>query len=233
MKTILTAAAAVLLVASAAQAADLAPKPYYKAPPAPVAPALTWNGLYLGVHGGYAWGTGRGSVLGLTGSADVSGGFGGGQIGYNFQTGPMVLGVEADISGGDIGGSDTFAGVNASSSIDIMNTVRGRLGMAWGPTLLYATGGAAWAHNKVDIDTGLASFSSTRGHTGWTVGGGLEYMMTPGWSAKIEYLYADFGSRNYFGGVVPGGVDLSAKVHSVRVGLNYHFNSGSPIFGAF
>ena len=94
----------------------------------------------------------------------------------------------------------------------------------------------AWADDKLSaalLTPGLAappvllSASETKFHTGWTIGGGLEYMFVPNWSAKVEYMYADFGSETYAAGLVPGGIGLSKKLHTIKGGINYHFDWGA------
>ncbi|MBX6425867.1 MAG: porin family protein [Variibacter sp.] len=224
------------LTIGSAGAADLAVKA--PTPPAYVAPAFSWTGFYLGAHAGYGWGTGRGTVLGFDiGSAAINGGFGGGQIGYNWQTGGFVLGIEADISGGDIGREDDFlllGGVGTiRSRIDVFGTVRGRIGVAWDRLLLYATGGFAWARDKIDFTFAGVRISDDQTHAGWTIGAGLEYAFAPNWSAKLEYLYADFERRNYFASLIAGGIDLDARVHTVKFGINYHFGGPAAVVAAY
>ena len=155
-------AAAVSLLATGAMAADLAPRPYVKAPPL-VDPGYNWTGFYAGLNGGYSWGRSNATVLPTTPLAvsigqNVDGGLGGGQIGYNWQVDPKwVLGVEADIQGtGERGRSiDTLAAVrigsvgltgtaNSSTDFPWFATFRGRAGLLADPSLLlYATGGLA------------------------------------------------------------------------------------------
>jgi outer membrane immunogenic protein len=209
---------------NAAKAADLpAREPVYKA--APYVQASTWSGAYIGLHAGYAWGTGTSSFGGFTGGdTDIDGGFGGGQIGYNWQApgANWVLGVEADVSGGDIGFNETVPGVGSeSTSINVMGTVRGRLGFLVTPqTLIYGTGGFAWAHNTADINVpGVIVASSSATHTGWAAGAGIEHAFAPNWTARLEYLHTDYGTETYFNSPV----GLSADTDQVRVGINYLF----------
>jgi len=196
-----------------AGAADLAAKTYTKAPA--LAPLPTWAGFYIGAMGGYASED--------AGFAAMKGGFAGGTAGYNWQQGNIVFGIEADAAWADISASATTFGFTASSKIRDLGTVRGRLGYAFGPTLLYATGGYAWADNKIAITGPGVSLSDSHVHSGWTVGAGLEYMIAPHWSLKGEYLYKSFGGETYsFAGVgsVPTG---TLNIHSGQVGVNYHF----------
>jgi outer membrane immunogenic protein len=216
---------AIGLGVGAAQAADLPARgPIYKA--APFVQAPTWTGAYVGVHAGYAWGSGSLGAFGTGfGSSDIDGAFGGGQIGYNWQQpgSNWVLGVEADVSGGDIGYDETVPGVgSASTSINVMGTVRGRLGFTITPqTLIYGTGGFAWARNTVDINIpGFLVASSSATHTGWAAGAGIEHAFAPNWTARVEYLHTDYGSETYFNSPL----GLSADTDQVRVGLNYLFH---------
>jgi outer membrane immunogenic protein len=172
--------------------------------PAPVyAPVQTWTGFYLGVNGGYGWTSDDDYVY------SPSGGFGGGQIGYNWQGAfglgnPWVLGIEADFQGSGI--SDSVGGVEAS--VNYFGTARGRLGYAVDRTLLYVTGGLAYGEVEV------GGYSDTQ--TGYVIGGGLEYKLNPAWSLKGEYQFISLDTddserssdRNEF--------------HTLRVGLNYH-----------
>jgi outer membrane immunogenic protein len=221
----------------AAQAADL---PTRKEAPAPVfvPPPFTWTGFYVGVNaGGIAPSGGRGASLLDTNpatsgflSADFPGGLGsqsvgflgGGQAGYNWQTGAFVLGVETDFDGSTLSKSinntgtpfglaagalsSDFLSVNAKTSLSWLGTTRARLGFVATPDnrlMIYATGGVAYGggssnFSAIDATTGsifTASPSSTR--VGWVVGGGVEYAVTNNITVKGEYLYADLGSSNF------------------------------------
>jgi outer membrane immunogenic protein len=132
------AAAAIIAAGSSAFAADM-PMRNYAPPPAP-APLFSWTGFYLGAHGGYGWTTSQG--------LDANGGFAGGQVGYNFQTGSFVFGVEGDgawanISQG-VNGIAFGVPVSATFKDDALASVRGRLGVTYGNVLFYGTasGGA-------------------------------------------------------------------------------------------
>jgi outer membrane immunogenic protein len=203
------------LAASQAVAADLGRAP--ARPMAPVAVAPLWTGFYAGIHGGYGWGD--------IGGSDLSGGFAGGQLGYNIQNGNIVWGVEVDSAWSGMGRTDTLSlgGVTATGDTDVnyIGSARGRVGYAAGNGLYYVTGGAAWARGDVQVTVAAPGFvagtSASNTHFGWTIGAGGEWMIQPNWSVKIEYLYADYGSESYFG--VP--VDL--QVNTIKVGLNYLF----------
>ncbi|PWE78592.1 membrane protein [Bradyrhizobium sp. SUTN9-2] len=232
MKKVLLASACVFAIAAPASAADLAARPYTKAP-APVASVYNWTGFYLGIVGGGAW----------ENSSDdprMQGGFVGGTVGYNWQTSNVVFGIEADGAWADVNASATglvdFGGAlvptTVSSRIDALGTVRGRIGWLASPSvLLYATGGYAWINNKISVSAPpVLSLSESQFHSGWTVGAGVEAMFAPNWSVKGEYLYRSLGGETYFSGVFPvntGTLDL----HTVQVGVNYHF--GGPVVAKY
>ena len=213
-------AAALLSVATAASAADIPARPYTKAPPPLVSPAYNWSGFYIGAMGGYGWDSG-----------DFSGGFGGGTIGYNWQFpgSQFVFGIEVDAAGGSIKDSlteDIGGGVLATEELKInsFGSVTGRAGFALDAALIYAKGGFAWANRKDSISVPAigVTISDSQFHTGYTIGGGLEYLFTPSWSAKAEYMYTSLGSETYNLGGFPldsGTIDF----HTIKVGVNYHF----------
>jgi outer membrane immunogenic protein len=207
-KILLTTTALIALGIAPAAAADLAARPYTKAPAAAIA-INNWTGFYLGAMGGYA-------QENSSGLGTLSGGFAGGTAGYNWQMGNIVLGLEADAAWADIGASVG----PISSKIRDTGTVRGRVGYAFDQVLIYGTGGFAWADNRVTI----GPFSDSKVHTGWTAGAGVEVMFAPKWSVKAEYLYRSFQGETYFTNVVPGGLTTGTlNLNSVQVGVNYHF----------
>jgi outer membrane immunogenic protein len=290
------------LAAAPALAADLArPAPVYVPPPV-VVPVCVWCGFYVGVNAGGTWSSnnnvtittvpvttffpgigidiahGNPAAASATGVASLgqkAGFIGGGQIGYNWQRGSVVAGLEADIQGSSskrdgVGAGLAFVGPGsgatgtpdattfvASSNLKWLGTVRARAGFLAAPSLLaYVTGGLAYGGvegsagfttvNNAYPAVGLApvwgtaaSYSTTR--TGWTIGGGAEWLLTPNWSVKGEYLYYDLGSVSYALGasgsvVIPPGAPVgvlwftNASTASqrfngniVRVGLNYKF----------
>lgn len=214
---ILAGALAAGLLSSTAMAADL---PSRRVAPAPVvvapAPIFTWSGLYIGAQLGYAsdkisfnnvwWGAGWGNP-----SLTRDGIVGGAHIGYLFQFGsPFVLGVEADLEGSSIRGSG------------IRGSVRGRAGVAFDRALIYATGGLAWGNFRYTTVVWPWSVDYSKTHTGWTVGGGVEYALTNNWSARVEYRYTDWGKVNN------GWIDARRTEHAVRAGVSYRFNWGGP-----
>jgi outer membrane immunogenic protein len=269
MKKLLWGCAALaVIMAGPVTAADMNAPVYTKAPI--MAPAYSWTGLYIGVNAGGAWGdsevatstvfspigyfaTSSVPAIATAGAqtVDTTGFTGGGQIGYNWQTGNVVAGVEADFEYLGLRGSVTSGAVypccaptafsiNQSVKTDWLATFRARLGFLVTPaTLVYVTGGGAVTNlnaNFVFTDTFAtaaesASFDSTK--LGWTVGGGFEWAMWSGWSAKAEYLFVSFPSVTVtstnltaFGppisfptNVFTHSADLDVSI--ARVGLNY------------
>jgi outer membrane immunogenic protein len=255
MKKVLIAAAAVL-TATASQAADLGARPYTKAPPM-IAPVSSWTGLYIGGNVGYGWGAGKTDFSFLpdetafdtknaTLDSKPEGVIGGAQIGYNWQMGAIVTGLEADIQGSGIKGSakSPLASIGGAPAIGSFRssddrlswfgTVRGRLGATLTPSfLLYATGGLAYGEVKDSANTFFTTaeqmpVSVNQTKVGWTAGAGAEWMFAHNWSAKLEYLFVDLGktSVTVADPVTPAlsvRYDWKNQDHIVRAGVNYHF----------
>jgi outer membrane immunogenic protein len=255
-KTLLAATFAALLgMGGAVSAADVYSGGSMKDAPVPLyAPAASWTGFYAGANGGYAWGNDSKlsaaacEYSGYYAACDEgrrklspSGGFGGGQFGYNVQSGHLVFGVEADIQGAHISGSaslsllggDAFA--HAISELDWFGTLRGRLGYAANNWLIYATGGFAYGGVKDTLNVGILGNARTAGRdetrTGYAAGGGMEYKINPSWSLKGEFQFIDLGSDKLYteahGYYAWAAASLKADhaYNTVRVGLNYHFGS--------
>jgi outer membrane immunogenic protein len=223
-RLILTACAGLIAVAVASPslASDL-PRPAYKAP-LYTAP-FSWSGFYVGINGGYGWGTSNWSSTATAGSVKPKGALAGGTIGYNLQTGAYVWGVEGDfdaswMKGTDSAGTGVCAGIGCETKSTWFATGRARLGYAWDRWLPFITGGAAFGDIKMTPRTGA---SETKTKVGWTLGGGVEYAFMGPWSAKIEYLYADLGKATC--GAATCGIDteVTYKANIVRAGLNYRF----------
>jgi outer membrane immunogenic protein len=209
---------ATAVVNSAASAADL---PRKAVPYAPAYYAPVWSGFYAGVNAGYGWATFDNEF----GTDKMKGFVGGGQLGYNWQLGSFVLGVEGDFqySGQKITetaviGGTTFTG---EEKVQWFGTARGRLGYAFDSVMIYGTGGAAWSSFKASVSAlGLTASTDTT-KMGWTAGGGVEWMFLPRWSVKAEYLYIDSGTTSLTVAGVTGSGKLKDNV--ARLGVNYHF----------
>jgi outer membrane immunogenic protein len=241
-----------MAVAQPALAADIPARMPVKAPVMAAPLVYNWTGFYIGGHVGYGWSdkdwTQTFSSLGLAldrGSHEADGFLGGGQIGFNYQVGQWVFGIEGDVSWSDLSGSGNhlvFPAYSGHSSIDWLATLTGRVGYAFDRTLLYVKGGVAFADDDHHIAfAGLGRVTNSTGdtRTGWTVGAGIEHAFWNNWSAKIEYNYMDFGSDNhtftYF--AAPAGLverwDIDQTVHAVKFGINYRFGWGGPVVARY
>lgn len=238
MKNFLLGTVALVALGSAsASAADLAARPYTKAPPM-IAAAYDWSGFYLGINGGWAETNDRrvdpaGLVLG---DYDVNGGTVGGQVGYRWQTGPVVFGLEAQGNWADLNGSTAnlaLPGGLVRSRMDAFGLFTGQIGYAWNNVLLYAKGGAAVTDRNFEfIAPGGALASSTGYDTRWspTVGAGLEFGFAQNWSLGVEYNHI-FEDRHDATFVVPGlggfpGTSTGGDTDMVLGRLNYKFSGG-------
>jgi outer membrane immunogenic protein len=216
-KILLMTTGLIALGLAPAVAADLPARTYTKAPAAAIA-INNWSGFYIGAMGGYA-------QENSSGVGTLSGGFAGGTLGYNWQTGNLVFGIEADAAWSDVGATVGIPGlVSVSDKIRDMGSVRGRIGYAFDSVLIYGTGGYAWADNRLSATLLGASISDSHFLSGWTAGAGVEVMFAPKWSVKAEYLYRSFDSQTYFAAALPPGVATGKlNLNSVQVGVNYHF----------
>ncbi|MGE3245752.1 MAG: outer membrane protein [Beijerinckiaceae bacterium] len=251
--SILAAAGMTILGAAAANAADLprreeapAPAPVVQAPP-----IFTWTGFYAGANAGWAGAMSHnpaftvlpaGTVFGGLGKLNSGGVAAGVQAGYNWQTGPLVFGVEADIQYTGLHsrlGPVALGGgaVSASDRVNWYGTLRPRIGYAFGRTLVYATGGLAYGKPEYRLSAvdGAGNFFALRDaklRTGWTAGAGVEHALNNNWSVKLEYGYVDLGKNKssapiFTAAGVPTGAFAASKsdarFHTIRAGVNYKF----------
>jgi outer membrane immunogenic protein len=247
MKKVLLVTASLIALGAAApaMAADLAARPYTKAPPM-VAAIYDWSGFYIGANGG--WGSSRNSwdsvapfPAGPEGSHDATGGVAGGQIGYRWQTGTWVFGVEGQGNWADLKGSNLstlFAGSRNESKIDAFGLITGQIGYAANNVLFYVKGGAAVTSNRnriIDVATGALASTGDDTRWGGTVGVGLEYGFAPNWSAAVEYdhLFMQDRTLNFTtpAGVLVGTDRIRQDVDLVTVRVNYKF--GGPIVAKY
>jgi outer membrane immunogenic protein len=235
LAVVLIAAVSAIAFIQSASAADMPAKaPVVKAP---VAIAPTWTGFYLGIAGGYGWGSTQhtNEFNGINSGTDnnLRGGIFGGTYGYNWQSGPLVLGFEGDISWSGI--KDTFTDNNNSgfcspatsscvTDLKWLGTDRARIGYAWDRWLVYATGGVAYGSVNAYIQN-ASQTNETHTRTGSVLGGGVEAMLAPNWSAKLEYLYVNLGDKTNYHFAPSSGIGEKVLVRSsiVRLGVNYHF----------
>jgi len=206
------------------RAADLGKGPIFKAPP--VTPAYNWTGLYIGINGGGGWGSSHFIFPGAgttTGDFNISGGLVGGTIGYNYQVGQVVFGLEDDVDWSNIKGSAVCPdGVTTcQTSNSWLGTARGRIGVAWDRFLPYVTGGVAFGDVRGNRPTvgGLSRMSA-----GWTAGGGIEAAIARNWSVKVEYLHVRLDRLTCTPcSTVGDAVDINFNADVVRGGINYRF----------
>jgi outer membrane immunogenic protein len=235
---LLAAVSLVALSATApALAADLAARPYTKAP-AMIAAVYDWSGFYIGINGGGGSSHATWDFVGVgrEGSHDATGGTVGGQVGYRMQSGQWVFGVEGQGNWADFSGDNTSAlfGTRNRTKIDAFGLITGQVGYAWNNVLVYVKGGAAVVSDKYEISALgggplLASTSDTR--WGGTVGAGLEYGFAPNWSVGVEYNHIFLSDKDVTFAGFAGTERIRQDVDMGLVRLNYKF--GGPILAKY
>jgi outer membrane immunogenic protein len=239
-------AAATLAAGQPVSAADVARVPA-KAPPI-VAPQIVqnWTGLYGGANAGHSWGRtefdytlGGAATLGAT--VDPNSFVAGAQVGYNWQLGSLVLGLEGDAAWRHGTDSATFTVGAAFASLEAeqnwVATVRPRIGFAANNWLIYGTGGAAignFKHSATESVAGATrAIADSDTKAGWTAGGGVEYAFRDQWSLGVEYLFLDFGgttlSQPGAGAFAPSTTTFDDKSHLLRAKVNYKFDWATPL----
>lgn len=225
-----------------ASAADLAARPYTKAPPPIVEPMYNWSGFYIGLNAGggsshKCWDL----IPDPEGCHDATGGTFGGQIGYRWQTTNWVFGLEGQGNWANFKGSNTNFAITDlvdTSKIDAFGLFTGQIGYAWNNALFYVKGGAAVVGDKYStslIPSGLLNDSASETRWGGTIGAGLEYGFAPNWSVGIEYNHIFLGGRNVtftdFTGAVTSIDHITQDVDMGLVRLNYRF--GGPVVARY
>jgi outer membrane immunogenic protein len=198
----------------------------FTAPPAFFAARVyNWTGAYVGINGGAAWGRSDWtSVPDLTsGIYNVSGGLLGGTFGYNLQTdGPFVFGAETDLAWTNIRGTipAMSCAPNCEIRSDWLATARLRFGYAFDGVLPYVTAGASISRLFANI--AAAPFGTDRANNlGWTLGLGVEFVISGPWTAKVEYLHADLNGFSCNVACGGGPISINVSENIVRAGLNY------------
>lgn len=262
MKFVLIALAALAIGGSRASAADL-PAAIVHAPT--VAPASGWSGFYLGANAGYGFGhlattnnsmTTSGPLVGIPlgtftpastfagadSSSNLDGATAGGFIGYNYQIGNIVLGVETDFQWSDFKTSSAFSGsalgpqYTTAVKGDMFGTTRGRIGYAVNDLLVYATGGVAYGHFNSDLGILPGPAGAPTGPqylvrnsswlTGYAVGAGVDYKLTRNVIIGVEYLRIGYGNSGHdygFGAAGSAHADAKMDFDLVRARLGYKF----------
>lgn len=192
--------------------------------PVDVVPGFTWTGGYLGGFAGYAWQDFKYDDE----KADEGGFLGGVYVGYNYQfTNNVVLGVEADVGMGGLDFDPSDLDFNSYTALDVRaaGNLRARLGYAMDRALFYVAGGAAIASVKLD-DTDSGWSDDTNTYVGWTIGAGVDYAITDNLIFRGEYLYADYGSKDFdidYNGAPSYTSTVDLKSSTVRLGLAWKF----------
>ena len=202
MKTNIFFGLLTLLTCTTAQAADLGGRIYAKAPAQNTSDIYDWSGWYVGAHAGFDWGRARVSNNGVLteSSVPMDGAIGGLLAGINWQHDALIFGLEADIGASALRGHGTVAAivpiVPNQYDVDLSGNIRGRLGFAVVPrTLLFAAAGVALANFEFRENSGPNSVKSAL--IGWTAGAGVDHAFTNNFIGRFEYLYADYGNRNF------------------------------------
>jgi opacity protein-like surface antigen len=205
-----------LTVGAAAAVADGIPGSIKDAPM-----QRSWQGFYVGTHASLVTGDTQGDVVGILTDYDVSGSLAGFQLGYNWQRGSSVFGIEGSYSFGNVQGNTACLVVfDCKRDFDALGTVTARYGMVFGNTLYYGLAGAAFA----DVDTtvsivGIPILTGSDNRVGWVAGFGLEHVLSDRLTARIEYSHIDFGTdTTTLTGGIPDRVDL--KLDTIRLGVN-------------
>jgi outer membrane immunogenic protein len=246
------AAATAGVLSVSAYAADLP----MKARPMPE-PVWTWTGFYIGAHAGAGWGTAESTLTSISAPGfpavpvnlpfaqnSRSGFLGGGQVGYNYQSGWAVFGIQGDIAGMDVKGTTPCLEViSCTSKSDWLATVTGRFGgVVADRTLLYIKGGGAWMHTDQTATVsaalgglgglvgvgGAGAVSASTTSPGWLLGMGVEYAFARNWTGFLEYDYMEFQTMNLaFPVALAPGASINAsvvnKLSIAKVGVNYRF----------
>ncbi|QQO30970.1 porin family protein [Bradyrhizobium diazoefficiens] len=234
-----------------ASAADLAARPYTKAPAPMIATIYDWSGFYIGINGGggssrncWDFVTPVAGALITDGCHNATGGTVGGQVGYRWQSSQWVFGFEgqgnwADFSGSNI--SPTALGQENRSRIDAFGLITGQIGYAWNNVLVYVKGGGAVVADKYDLAVapgfvGAGGIFGSARETRWggTVGAGLEFGFTPNWSVGVEYDHIFLGHRNVdftLGGAFVQTERIGQDVDMGLVRLNYRW--GGPMIAKY
>jgi outer membrane immunogenic protein len=242
-----------LSLAASASAADLAARPYTKAPPAMVAAIYDWSGFYIGINGGggsahKCWTNtndlGVATIPNVSeGCHDATGGMVGGQIGYRWQSAGWVFGVEGQGDWADFKGSNTslfLANTTNQTKIDAVGLITGQVGYAWNNVLWYVKGGAAVVDDRyrgLTTTTGIAFDTAKDTRWGGAVGTGLEVSFAQNWSVGVEYDHLFMGSRNltFTSTAVPGAFsridNIKQDVDMATVRINYRW--GGPVIAKY
>jgi outer membrane immunogenic protein len=253
MKKLVIAASILAASSASAFAADLAARPYTKAPPV-VAALYDWSGFYIGINGGGVWShkcwdnNNLGGIVVAPvvaeGCHDATGGTVGGQIGYRWQAASWVFGLEAQGNWADLSGSNVslpaFGLLTNRSRIDAIGLFTGQVGYAWNNVLFYVKGGAMAVNDRYDglfANTNLVLDTASETRWGGAVGVGLDFGVTPNVVIGVDYVHGFMGSRDITF-TAPGAIltridRISQDVDMVTARLSYKFGGAGPVVARY
>jgi outer membrane immunogenic protein len=247
-----------MLLTSPVSAADLAARPYTKAPTPMIAAVYDWSGFYIGLNGGggsshNCWDLTANNGIALApvpreGCHNATGGLAGGQIGYRWQSAAWVFGVEAQGDWANLKGSSASATAlipfNNQTKIDGIGLFTGQVGYAWNSALLYVKGGAAVTHNSYSNfftvnnafgNAGIVFNTASDTRWGGTIGAGIEVGFAPNWSVGVEYNHLFMGNHNI---AFPATAIAVSRADNIRqdvdmatVRVNYRW--GGPVIAKY
>jgi outer membrane immunogenic protein len=228
LKALLAGVALVALMSNAASATDLLAADKRPVRPPSIGflnptPAYNWAGFYVGFNAGYGLGHADQiftptSTTPASWKLDPDGTLLGGVVGYNWQAGNILAGIEGDWAWALINGTGSGCINGCYTTVNSLGTLRGRVGYIWGKYMPYLTGGLAWGH----IEAGQPGVVSNSWQPGFTVGGGIEALFAPNWSVKAEYLMVRLNDSSYTA-TTPVTVTVR-DIRILRAGINYHFD---------
>ena len=214
------------------------------------AAAASWSGFYVGGYLGGGWSKdvwsdpfgstpapfGTANVAGFGDTIRANGPLGGGQIGFDVQTGSWVYGIAVDAAGADLRGENTcfsgLGGVNCERVVNALGTVTGRVGYAFNRSLAYAKGGAAWTRARYGLNANTSALNLGTANTGvtswgWTAGAGIENALTDTWAVFLEYDHIGMADTSVpFPAVAvinSQSISVRQQVDLIKLGLNYRF----------
>ena len=190
-----------------------------------VDPAYNWSGFYLGANLGGRWANGTLTIPGNNLYGGITEFIGGGQVGYNFQAGHFLLGVEGDFDWAGFNHPPVPIPTLGSINHHWMGTAAGRLGIVNDRWLVFGKLGVGWAHHDISINLPGFPWSESITKSGLLAGGGIEYGFKSHWTVKLEYNYLSLPT--WTSAAFPA-VSLSRDVQTIKAGINYKFESGLP-----
>lgn len=227
LRTLLLSMTASALLAGTAHAADVMSESPYVPEAVPYDGVYDWSGVYLGVQGGYGFGSATiddNGQTGLDADVDADGWFAGGIVGYQHQWNSVVFGIEGEFNWSDLNDSSEIQPGNfVGTDVDWFASINGKLGYAMDRILIYGTAGVAFADIGTNQDLAPFAFSQSENYTGWTVGAGIDYAATENIIVGLQYRYYDFGSADFTPPAPFTARDQDLDVHTISAHLTYKF----------